>query len=386
MFGIEKGLHLKALSRSQSVLLAAASWGHVGAHSGFVPLYREIEVKSPGLVQRIDIKRRRRFVSRLETGMRLLLGLPRPVPVWATIKAESPLYSENSWFIEREISEVVLKLKPVAVLLESVEDQLFLLAKEREKWRETRLIGVCHQPPAWWQLNHASPDIIKSLDYMIVLSCSARAYWEQFTDRERILVIPHGVDADFFTPTERKDKLSSQDGILRAVFSGQWLRDFETIAAVVAIVDDLNLPVRFEMIVPRFARASDTCYRMAMSPRVRWHSGLTDESLRSVYRQSDLLLLTLRDCTANNGLLEGMSCGLPVIITDVGGVRDYAKETFADFVRSRDALGIIDIIKGYLSQRDELNDRGAAARAHVENYLSWPKITSEYIRLFRSLS
>ena len=72
----------------------------------------------------------------------------------------------------------------------------------------------------------------------------------------------------------------ARDRNLRAVFSGQWLRDFETMAAVVAIADHLNLPVYFEMIVPRQSRGQEACYKMAMSSRVRWYSDLTDEDLR----------------------------------------------------------------------------------------------------------
>jgi glycosyltransferase involved in cell wall biosynthesis len=97
------------------------------------------------------------------------------------------------------------------------------------------------------------------------------------------------------------------------------------------------------------------------------------------------LLLPLLDSTANNGLLEGMACGLPVIITDVGGVRDYAKENFADFVLPGDSSGIIKILQGYLNQSDKLAARGRAARAYAEDHLSWRKIAGEYIAALQSL-
>jgi glycosyltransferase involved in cell wall biosynthesis len=155
--------------------------------------------------------------------------------------------------------------------------------------------------------------------------------------------------------------------------------------SVISSADDLNLPIRFEMVVPRFSRGSDACYRMAMSPRVNWYSDLADEELRRVYQESDVLILTLRDSTANNGLLEGMACGLPAIVTDVGGVRDYAKESFADFVRPRDASAVIEILQHYIMQRDKLVERGAAARAHVDKHLSWRRIAGEYAATLRSL-
>ena len=371
---------------SQTILWAGISWSHHGIHSGMTPLSREIDVIMPGLIQRVELKHMKsHFFTRLAARMRWLLRLPRPAPDWIMFEKENPFYGPNSWMLEREINEVVSQSSPSAVVLESIDEQLFLLAKEKAMWPGTRLVGVSHQPPAWWRLNHARPDIVSALDLLVVVASSVRPYWEQFMDKRRIRFIPHGVDVDFFSPSESERKLLSGDRNLRVVFCGLWLRDFETMRAVVAIADQLNLPLHFEMIVPRQSRGNEACYRMAMSHRVRWHSDLTDEDLRSVYRQSDLLLLPLLDSTANNGLLEGMACGLPVIVTDVGGVRDYAKENFADFVLPGDSSGIIKILQGYLNQRDKLAARGRAARAYAEDHLSWRKIASEYITALQTL-
>jgi len=372
---------------SRTILWAGISWGHTGIHSGMAPLSREIDLLAPGLIRRIEWDERRpAFFTRLGRRLRMSLGVGTPVPEWITFTKENPLYSESSWMLEREIAAMVSELSPCAVMLESIDDQLFLLAKKKASWKDTRLVGVCHQPPAWWRLNHARPDMVSALDLLVVVASTVKPYWEQFIDGDRIRVIPHGVDCEFFCPSEPERSLLSDDRNLRAVFCGQWLRDFETMAAVVAIADQLNLPVYFEMIVPRQSRGQEACYKMAMSSRVRWYSDLTDEDLRRVYQQSDLLLLPLRDSTANNGLLEGMACGLPVIITDVGGVRNYAKEDFADFVPPDDPAGIVKILQSYINQRTKLAVRGRSARAHAENALSWRRIASEYIRALESLS
>jgi glycosyltransferase involved in cell wall biosynthesis len=33
--------------------------------------------------------------------------------------------------------------------------------------------------------------------------------------------------------------------------------------------------------------------------------------------------MPLLEATANNAILEGLSCGLPIVVTNVGAVRDY---------------------------------------------------------------
>ena len=163
---------------SQTILWAGISWSHHGIHSGMTPLSREIDVIMPGLIQRVELKQRKsHFFTRLAARMRWLLRLPRPAPDWIMFEKENPFYGPNSWMLEREINEVVFQSVPSAVVLESIDEQLFLLAEEKARWPGTRLVGVSHQPPAWWRLNHARPDIVSALDLLVVVASSVRPYW-----------------------------------------------------------------------------------------------------------------------------------------------------------------------------------------------------------------
>ena len=56
-------------------------------------------------------------------------------------------------------------------------------------------------------------------------------------------------------------------------------------------------------------------------------SDLGDDDLRQHYQSAALLLLPLRDVTASNAILEALACGLPIVISDVGGARDYVDES-----------------------------------------------------------
>jgi glycosyltransferase involved in cell wall biosynthesis len=154
----------------------------------------------------------------------------------------------------------------------------------------------------------------------------------------------------------------------------------------VSSADALQLPLQFHLIVPRFARDTPACQLMASSPRVRWHADLRDEDLREVYRRADLLVLPLLDSTANNGLLEGLACGLPAIVTDVGGVREYTRDTFADLVPVGDAATIVAILQRHLRQRDALPERAAAARRHIEHHLTWRQSARQFVSILASLA
>jgi glycosyltransferase involved in cell wall biosynthesis len=226
---------------------------------------------------------------------------------------------------------------------------------------------------------------VAALDALIVLSNVQRTDWAQFMPAEKIFLLRHGIDTVFFSPPGMHAKHSAGGARLRAVFSGQWLRDFETLETVVTRVEQLNLPWEFDLVVPHFARNQPACYRLAMSSRVRWHADLTDEELRDCYRRADLLVLPLLDSTANNGLLEATACGLPVIVTDVGGVRDYVTDSFAELVPPNCADAIVRHLGNYARNPELLADRGAAGRRHAVTSLAWPEIAESYVNLFTQL-
>ena len=58
----------------------------------------------------------------------------------------------------------------------------------------------------------------------------------------------------------------------------------------------------------------------------------------------------MSDSGANNAIVESLACGLPVITTDVGGIRDYGGGTIYPVVANEDDDGMIGLVEQYLSK------------------------------------
>jgi glycosyltransferase involved in cell wall biosynthesis len=110
--------------------------------------------------------------------------------------------------------------------------------------------------------------------------------------------------------------------------------------------------------------------------------GIDDAALLALYRESDVLLLPLHDSTANNALLEGMACGLAPIVTDVGGVRDYADDSSAVLAPPGDTLAMVSAITYFLKDRRALRRAQDAARAQAQRH-AWPGVAAQLQQVYR---
>ncbi len=128
-------------------------------------------------------------------------------------------------------------------------------------------------------------------------------------------MIPHGVDTAFFHPPADEAPLPT------CVTVGAHLRDFDTFRRTIELVWQSRPDVRFVCVGTR--RDPKFLFTGVEDPRIRYLDHVSDLELRAAHHQAQLAVFSFEDTTANNAVLEATASGLPVVATDVGGVRDY---------------------------------------------------------------
>jgi glycosyltransferase involved in cell wall biosynthesis len=236
----------------------------------------------------------------------------------------------------------------------------------------TKIVATFHQMPD--MLAQLVPrDVIATIDQVTLVSPAQIPYFTGLLPAERIRVILHGVDTAFFRPAEAP----RDDSVFRTVTTGHWLRDWKAMRAVVEQLASESGLV-FHVVTDRPTGLEDLA-------NVVIHRGLDDASLLSVYRAADCLLLPVIAATANNCLLEGIACGLPVVSTRLPSVQAYVPGDEAILVDGNTADGLADAV---LRLRRDVSLRarmGACARARAEE-LSWSRVAREYERLYRDVT
>lgn len=233
-----------------------------------------------------------------------------------------------------------------------------------------RTMVTFHQPLPQWTADGLRA--LSRIPHRIVL-CHSLLGQLPAPEGSTTQVILHGVDTDFFRP--RGDGTQPQRRIL---YSGVHLRDLPMLVRVVRrlLAEDSRLEV--DMLVPAALRVGVEFDALAHMDRVCWHAGLDEHRLASLYRDVRLMLLPMRDSGANTAIVEALASGLPVVTTDVGGVRDYGGATVYPVIAAGDDDAMIERTQRLLDDDGFWRAESERARSFALERLDWRLVARQH--------
>lgn len=238
------------------------------------------------------------------------------------------------------------------------------------------IVSTYHTPPDKFSRVVMDRRHLARLDAVVVVSAMQMDSFARIVGPERVRFVPHGIDVDYFRPGPERGEAGGRS--FRCLFVGSHLRDFDTLAQAARL-----LRSRPEI---RFTLVTKAAHHAAFSglDNVEVLSGVDDARLLALYQEADTLVLPLLDSTANNSMLEAMACGLPIVTTDLPGVRDYVSEECALLVKKGDPQRLAEVI-AWLAQDAAARQRMAvASRRHALEF-RWEAIAARMREIYRSI-
>jgi glycosyltransferase involved in cell wall biosynthesis len=215
---------------------------------------------------------------------------------------------------------------------------------------------------------------------------------------EKLVHIPNGVDIERFAPLKGGDHQASKNICFVGRLEAQ--KGLESLMEALASIISRDSGVTLTLVGEGQERA--TLEDLARSRSLARHVVFAgfDENVLPHYHSARVFVLPSRSEGMSSSLLEAMSCGLPVVVTTVGGNREMvdwgsAPETIpisqyqiADcgiLVNPEDSRGLAGALSKLLEDTALVNQLGERARKYICSRYSQEKIVNDYLTLFSRL-
>lgn len=214
--------------------------------------------------------------------------------------------------------------------------------------------------------------------------------------RERLELVPSGVDHAFFSPGDRAGaraalglddrptmlfvgRIQPLKGLTVAVESLARLADKRTRLVVVGGPSGADGPAELR-------RVQERIRALGVAERVQFVDPQPHHMLSSWYRAADVVVVPSRSESFGLVALEAAACGVPVVASAVGGLRTLVVPGVTGMlVESRDPESFAAAIASVLTDPVRAAAMGAAAAEESRRY-SWSTTAARLRRLYADLS
>jgi colanic acid/amylovoran biosynthesis glycosyltransferase len=208
-------------------------------------------------------------------------------------------------------------------------------------------------------------------------------------ERGKARVIRSAVDTDFFRPPEG----STASAVLRVVAVGnvRWVKGHDFALQAVRELINRGREVALDLVGdgPDRDRVRYAIQDLGLDEHVRLHGTLDPSGVRRILQRADALL---QPSLSEGGgpptvVLEAMACGLPVVVTGCGGVREAIEDGVHGLVvPPRDSRAMAAAL-GRLQGDSALRERmGRAGRALVQSTFQLQRQTDELLSLYQHVA
>jgi len=238
-------------------------------------------------------------------------------------------------------------------------------------------------------LRFAKSCLLREARRIICVSSSDRSYYSRLTDPNKIVVIPNGIDIDYWYALPRKglfrDKWSIRGPIIGSIGRIVWAKGFQYLIKATPMILK-EIPNAKIVIVGQdfgyLTELKELAYRLRVHESVIFTGPLRAEEVKEFYVDSDVIAIPSIFEGLPSVALEAMACGKPIVASDVGGLCEILEDGLNGFLvkpgnSDELARAIITLLKN-----DELREKiGSLNRAEVVKY-SWDRIVDQIEKVY----
>lgn len=235
-------------------------------------------------------------------------------------------------------------------------------------------------------------DIIKESDMLMPISedCKNDLISNYNITNKPMLIVGNGVDTSFFRPIKLVERDPNLIKILYVgrINSQKGLKDI--VKCVKYLVENGKVKIECTMVGngPFKSSLIKYIYGLKLQQYFKFVSYIeSKEILREYYRAADVFVLPSYYEGSPTVLLEAMSCGIPGIATNVGGIPELIQHGKNGLIiPSRDPVGMAHAILKLVNDESLRTMMGINAIHYIKEYHDWSVIVNKLEAIYENVS
>ena len=200
-------------------------------------------------------------------------------------------------------------------------------------------------------------------------------------NEENVDVVLNGIDLDSFNRDERVEKKPYR--IITTASADVPLKGLKfLIEAMTEIIEEI--PEAHLMVLGRAKKEGDIAKqisRLSLEEKISFRSGLSQSEVVSLYASSHICVIPSLYEGFGFGAGEAMACGLPLISTQSGGLKEVIGQD-AVIIEARSSKAIVKAVKDLFSNKEKQLALSRAGRKRMENEFNWMKAAEAYEEIY----
>ncbi|MCK4798084.1 MAG: glycosyltransferase family 4 protein [Spirochaetes bacterium] len=199
----------------------------------------------------------------------------------------------------------------------------------------------------------------------------------QSSPAQDISVIYNGVNVDEFKQV-KKNKINKK---ITLISTGRLIqrKGYEYLIRALKDLDDIQL----NLIGDGDIKSHLEGLSKKLNVDVNFVGKKNHNEIKKYLQQADIFILPSLNEGMSNSALEAMACGLPIVVTDVGGSKELINHN-GFIVQKASVDSIKCALNKYLSNKKLIIDHGLKSRKIAEK-MSWKKAASDYEEAYQSV-
>lgn len=232
--------------------------------------------------------------------------------------------------------------------------------------------------------------IFKELNLNLV-TCSSwlkeRVLESSILKDKPVMVIPNPIDTGVYRPSEKVARVPDQKTLIFGTMTiSERRKGFHLLKAALRLLKERHPELNSRIKILVFGGAGnldsrDLPYPAEFAGRI---SG--DENIAAIYNRGDIFLAPSIEDNLPNTVMEALSCGIPVVAFNRGGVPDMVSGRVGCLAEETSPESFMNAVYFMLTRSEsELNEYSLQARQKVLSSYRPEDIAAKYISLYRSL-